>query len=76
MSGSKIQTAEIVLPSGNLNETVSFFSDKVGFQLESIYPADDPTEAIMYGFGLRIHFKKDDSIHSGTISIPEPNPKI
>ena len=69
MSGSKIQTAEIVLPSGNINETVSFFSEELGFQLESIYPADDPTEAIMYGFGLRIHFKKDDSIHSGTISI-------
>lgn len=69
MSGSKIQTAEIVLPSGNINETVSFFSEELGFQLESIYPADDPIEAIMYGFGLRIHFKKDDSIHSGTISI-------
>ena len=36
MSGSKIQTAEIVLPSGNINETVSFFSDELGFQLESI----------------------------------------
>ena len=70
MSGYKNnQTAEIVLPSGNINETVSFFSEELGFQLESIYPADDPIEAIMYGFGLRIHFKKDDSIHSGTISI-------
>jgi len=69
MSSSKIQTAEIVLPSGNITETVSFFSEELGFQLESIYPADDPTEAIMYGFGLRIHFKKDDSIHSGTIFI-------
>ena len=69
MTGTDHQTAEIVLPSGNLNETVSFFSDELGFQLESIFPADDPVEAIMVGSGLRIRFINNDTIHSGTISI-------
>ena len=69
MTGTDHQTAEIVLPSGNLNETVSFFSDELGFQLESISPADDPVEAIMVGSGLRIRFINNDTIHSGTISI-------
>ena len=31
MTGTDHQTAEIVLPSGNINETVSFFSDELGF---------------------------------------------
>ena len=75
MTGTDHQTAEIVLPSGNINETVSFFSDELGFQLESIFPADDPDEAIMVGFGLRIRFINNDTIHPGTISITGENSK-
>jgi quercetin dioxygenase-like cupin family protein len=71
MPGSKNQTAEIVLPSGNINETVSFFSDELGFQLESIFPADDPIEAVFSGYGLRIRLRKDKSIHPGIITISE-----
>jgi quercetin dioxygenase-like cupin family protein len=69
MAGNNHQSAEIVLPAGNLNETVSFFSDELGFQLESIYPADNPVEAILYGFGLRIRFIDNDTIPPGSISI-------
>ena len=69
MASKEYQNAEIILPAGNLNETISFFSVELGFQLESIYPADDPVEAIIVGFGLRIRFINNNTIHPGTISI-------
>tara|TARA_B100000029_G_scaffold99593_1_gene89726 strand:- start:353 stop:1390 length:1038 start_codon:yes stop_codon:yes gene_type:complete len=63
------QRAEIVLPAGDLDHTISFFSNQLGFQLESIFPADDPEEALMSGYGLRIRFKCKEEIHPGVITI-------
>ena len=65
----KIATAEIVLPGGDLDETISFFSKKLGFQLESIFPADNPKEAVINGYGLRIRLKCYENIQPGIISI-------
>jgi len=69
MSKLNDQIAEIVLPCGEMDETLTFFSNELGFQLESIYPADNPIDAVIYGFGLRIRLKKDDTISSGVITI-------
>ena len=69
MSKLNDQIAEIVLPCGEMDETLTFFSNELGFQLESIYPADNPIDAVIYGFGLRIRLKKDDTISPGVITI-------
>ena len=69
MSKLNDQIAEIVLPCGEMDKTLTFFSNELGFQLESIYPADNPIDAVIYGFGLRIRLKKDDTISSGVITI-------
>ena len=66
---NKTITAEIVLPGSNLDKTISFFSKKLGFQLESIFPANNPKEAIINGHGLRIRLKYGKNIHPGIISI-------
>lgn len=51
-----IEQAEIVLPSGQLSYTISFFVDTLGFQLDSIMPADDPRTAQLSGHGVRVVF--------------------
>lgn len=45
---------EIVLPGNPMTETLSFFRETLGFQLESITPADDPQTARLSGGGVRI----------------------
>ena len=49
-----VQSAEVVLTCGELEETVAFFTDRLGFRLDTIMPADDPDLAVLSGHGLRL----------------------
>ena len=55
--------AEIILPAGNLADTLNFFIDDLGFQMDSITPADDPVIAQLSGYGLHLcldsHYQGD-----------------
>lgn len=51
---SNIIAAEVVLPCAELQDTLSFFTRRLGFRLESILPADDPSVAVLSGYGLRL----------------------
>ncbi len=51
-----IKSAEVVLPCKDLNETVEFFTEHLGFRLEMILPADSPNVAVVSGFGIQLRF--------------------
>ena len=54
---SFIEAAEILLPAKDLQPTLDFFSEKLGFRLLSIFPADAPHTALMAGHGIRLRFE-------------------
>ena len=54
---SFIEAAEILLPAKDLQTTLDFFSEKLGFRLLSIFPADAPHTALMAGHGIRLRFE-------------------
>ena len=54
---SFIEAAEILLPAPDLQPTLDFFSEKLGFRLLSIFPADAPHTALMTGHGIRLRFE-------------------
>ena len=62
-------SGEIVLPCSVLDETLSFFIEKIGFRLESIFPADEPREAVITGFGLRLRLNKNGTGVPGVIHL-------
>ena len=79
--------AQVVLPSKDLQADMSFL-EQLGFRLDHIYPADDPSVAILSGHGLQvridraitgpapvIHLLTDhpDSIHTGAKEYIAPN---
>jgi quercetin dioxygenase-like cupin family protein len=49
-----ILDAQVVLPCADLGPTLAFFVDRLGFRVESIWPADDPRQAVLGGHGLRV----------------------
>lgn len=51
---STIRAAQIVLPCAALDPTVEFFVDQLGFRLDAIYPADDPSVAVLSGHGVTV----------------------
>ena len=40
-----IQSAEILLPTSDLNADLKFFMKRLGFRMDKIYPADYPNLA-------------------------------
>ncbi|WP_293905209.1 hypothetical protein [Phenylobacterium sp.] len=46
--------AEILLPCANLPAALDFFVGRLGFRIETIFPADEPTVASLSGHGLRL----------------------
>ena len=53
--------AEIVVPCLNLDQTLSFFVEKLGFRVEMITPADNPSTAIISGYGVRLCLRRGGS---------------
>ena len=53
--------AEIVVPCLDLDQTLSFFIENLGFRIEMITPADNPKMAIVSGYGLRLCLRSGGS---------------
>jgi quercetin dioxygenase-like cupin family protein len=74
----RIHAAEIELPSGTLDETLDFFTARLGFRLETIFPADAPAVAVIAGHGLRLRLARDAPGAPGAIRLacrgPLPDP--
>ena len=52
-----IETAEIISPCLDMGETLDFFIERLGFLIVSIFPADNPSVAVISGYGLRIRLE-------------------
>ncbi|MCA8976924.1 MAG: cupin domain-containing protein [Planctomycetes bacterium] len=63
--------AEIVLSCRQLAQCTAFFAE-VGFRLESVFPADDPREALLSGHGLAIRLQRGEVDGGGHLRIPGP----
>jgi quercetin dioxygenase-like cupin family protein len=49
-----VRHAQVLMSCAALEPTLSFFTGRLGFRLDAIYPADDPSTAEISGHGLRI----------------------
>jgi quercetin dioxygenase-like cupin family protein len=49
--------AQLVLPCTDFTATVAFFTDTLGFRLETIFPADAPSTAVVTGAGLSLRLE-------------------
>jgi len=66
--------AQVVLPCGELEETLAFFTDRLGFRVAAIYPADDPSVAVVSGFGLRVELRRGGGGAPGVLRLLVTNP--
>lgn len=61
--------AAVCLPSRDLAADLQFFSSRLGFRLDEIFPADDPEVATMSGHGLRIRLVRSVTETPGTLRL-------
>lgn len=64
-----IQAAEVTLACTELNDTLEFFRDRIGFKLVAIFPSDDPQIAVLTGFGLSIRLDRNHEGEAGAIRL-------
>lgn len=64
-----VRTAEIRLPSADIPKDLEFFTKKLGFKLEEIFPADDPASILLAGHGLRLRLQKAATETPGTVRL-------
>lgn len=67
--------AQLVLPSQDLNGDLAFFAD-LGFRLDKIFPADDPSVAILSGHGMSIRLDRASEAAPTTLHLLTDNPSL
>ena len=75
-SQAKIQPvgpAEVQLPCADLTPAMDFFVGRLGFRVETIFPADDPQVASLSGHGLRLRLAPGSG-DPGHIRLPVADP--
>ena len=65
----EIRAAEVVLPCAELDETLAFFTGRLGFRLVTIFPADAPAVAVIVGHGLRVRLEHGAAGAPGTLRL-------
>lgn len=56
-SSSNNFSTQIIVPCNDLNETLDFFVEQLGFRLEMIMPADSPCVAVISGYGMNLRLE-------------------
>lgn len=68
--------AEMLLPTDEIRDDIPFFTKTLGMRMEEIFPADDPTEALFAGHGLRLRVRKGAPGDAGTVRILADDPVL
>jgi mannose-6-phosphate isomerase-like protein (cupin superfamily) len=58
MTRDDVRAAQVVLPCSELEPTLEFFTERLGFRVAAIFPADDPSTAVVTGYGVRIQLER------------------
>ncbi|MCY7375532.1 MAG: hypothetical protein LH472_06125 [Pyrinomonadaceae bacterium] len=65
----QIQSAQIVLPCADFNRSLEFFTGRLGFRVEMIFPADAPSTAVISGYGTTLRLEKSEEIQPLTLRL-------
>ncbi len=74
--GLEMAQAEFRLPAKDLVKDLRFFTETLGFRMDTIFPADDPAVAVLSGHGLRIRLERGAQEAPGTIRILCHDPAV
>jgi quercetin dioxygenase-like cupin family protein len=67
--------AEIRVSSKDVRDDLVFFTKTLGFRLDKIFPADDPSVVVVSGYGVRLCIDRNASEAPGTLRLHVPDPQ-
>src|SRR6476660_173976 len=69
-----VLSAEVCLPSTDLAADLAYFTETLGFRLDTIYPADDPAVATVSAHGLRLRLERGSAAAPGQLRLLSRTP--
>lgn len=75
-SGQGIEAAEVVLPCADIDDTLTFFTQRLGFRVALVFPADAPSSVVIAGHGLRLRLEKSASGPPGVLRLWCRDPSV
>ncbi|MBL8710466.1 MAG: hypothetical protein JNL25_14825 [Rhodospirillaceae bacterium] len=69
MLQNHIRAAQIVLPCRDLAATLAFFTDRLGFRVSMIVPADAPAVAVINGHGTILRLEADPDAGTSPLTL-------
>lgn len=64
------EPAEILLSCAELDDTLRFFRETLGFRIDSVFPADAPRLVQLSGYGLRLRLERDGRRDATRLRLP------
>lgn len=64
-----VDAAEVCLPSTDVAADLIYYTQTLGFRLDTIFPADDPSVAALSGHGLRIRLERGAGVAPGVMRL-------
>ena len=61
-----VRAAQVLIPCSDLQATLDFFIEQLGFRMEVIFPADSPSTAVISGHGVTLRLEASDSKPAAT----------
>jgi quercetin dioxygenase-like cupin family protein len=62
-------SAQVVLPCAELSPAINFFTQRLGFRVDAIFPADSPSVALLSGHGLTVRLEPGDIGQAGRLRL-------
>ena len=71
-----VRGAQILMGCDPLEPTLSFFTQRLGFRIDAIFPADDPTTAMISAYGLQIRLVRGATQGVGVVYLLCDDPQL
>jgi mannose-6-phosphate isomerase-like protein (cupin superfamily) len=69
-----VHAVQTVLPAPDLDATLAFFTERLGYRVESVVPADDPSTVVVAAHGHRIRLDRHAAVSPGHLVVTCDDP--
>ncbi|MFZ4809841.1 MAG: cupin domain-containing protein [Ilumatobacteraceae bacterium] len=65
----QVHDGQVLVPCSPLDPTLQFFTQRLGFKVDAIFPADAPTVAVLSGHGLTLRLQPGHTGEAGALRL-------
>jgi mannose-6-phosphate isomerase-like protein (cupin superfamily) len=76
IDASRVRGAQVLMGCDTLEPSLSFFTQRLGFRVDAIFPADNPTTAMISAFGLQIRLVRGATQGVGVLYLLCDDPQL